>query len=96
MNDIISFPCAGENEDFIMSPRINEINFSPESVTSEMRLVVPISISIIDDDFGEPFEVFYVVVESADSARVTINGSGQVNINITIQDNECKLDYSVL
>ena len=94
MNDIF-FPCAGENEDFIMNPRINEINFSPESVTSEMRLVVPINISIIDDDLGEPLEVFYVVVESADSARVTING-GQVNISITIQDNECKLDYSVL
>ena len=81
---------AGEGEDYRVVSTIASFNRS-----SVINSIVEVrrSIIIIDDDMGEPFEQFTVLVEAHDSTeRVTIiNGS----INIIIKDNESKFNQYV-
>ena len=78
---------AGEGEDYTAASTITSFNRS--SVINSI-VEACISIIIMDDDMGEPFEQFTVVVEPHDpTERVTvING----RISIIIQDNESKFN----
>ena len=65
------------------------IEFTPEMVVNSF-VEICLDVNITDDSFGEPFECFFVVVESQ-NRRVIINDG---LIKVTIQDNECECIYS--
>lgn len=72
---------TGENDDYTMQSSV--MTFTPERVVNS-NVNACIEISITDDQYGEPFETFAILVQSLDQRVTIIRG----RVTVIIQDNE--------